>query len=66
MPVSPIEAAVELPWYALERAPDTFANCPKCEGFAYVQDDLWGSSAGEYLLKCLTPECGFRFVGLVI
>ncbi len=55
-----------LPWYALERAPQDFATCPHCGGFAFVQDDLWGSTAGEYLLECLYGPCGLRFVGLVI
>lgn len=59
------EDLLQLPWYALEAGPpDPLGRCPKCNGLTYVEDDLWGSAAGEYVIGCI--QCGFRFMGLVI
>lgn len=56
----------ELPWYALERVPRHLDPCPRCGDQSYVLDDQWGALAGEYVVECISPTCGLRYVGLVI
>lgn len=63
--------AIDLDWYAVEDDVQARLNleagwdtCPRCGGLGYVESAL--IEADEFVVGCLDPTCGRRYVAVIV